>query len=775
MPLPSPHNGNGNTFHFSNGSSSGSSSHHHHHNHSQQHHQGTMSPPHSTVDTILSPTSLPTPSAGLALFSPSKSERKELISTFFNRVHPYSALFDEMSFLRDLATGESPMQLSPMYAIAARFLPAQAGFLPNAERYAQQTRRIFHNDEGSVDSAASLDQAYLDFLDRPDQAAASHLLAVAQTVLLLSAYELGSGRHQAALQHSAACIRLLVGSGLHRPSTLVSASAQVELTRSRLVSVAFTHDVVLAALADQTPTVRRFDFELAGLTGNGLTHTEHARRHTVSSQEQPSHLHHHHLHHHHNSSASHRRHSDLERSSTERLTSQLENLARAAAIFAYAFEYRRQQAHSASSSSGINLSDEINRQLCEWSDRLELGQTFNGDNVQRHGSALWSVQDSASKEWTADHSVSLGWAMMHTLCECSSVLAKSGLVAAVGPASSPAAAAELAGLNSARSNLVLLLDNMHGAGRSSLLSILPMLYAQHLGATTATVTSSNSSSVDAWLSHSLSLWSLSPLQSRKAVLVLQPSTANGPATATASSLAPAVIVVGSSYRSSSSNSSYPSTTTSTPTTLPPVSSARSPMMGRTLPAISTPGAVSEPGAGMLSTNSSRISPSPSTASTSAAAAAAAAGSRPTLLGTKRTFSATSATSSTSPHLHALAQLSTPPMSLSSPPHQHQQHSKAGSPTPAGGSKEDGKGTSAAAAAAEGSASSASSSSSSSSAGSMSSSASSVSGGSSLGARSPPPAPPVLPVSSGAGAAGGASAIFKTNTLPPLISFHKHRA
>ncbi|KAE8223070.1 hypothetical protein CF319_g3837 [Tilletia indica] len=651
----------------------------------------TMSPPHSTVDTLLSPNGLTPSQFAAAAALPSKAERKELISTFFNRVHPYSALFDEMSFLRELAMGESPVQLWPMYALAARFLPPSSASSPATlagEKYAAQTRLLFHTEDG-IDTAGTLDRAYMDFLDRPDSTTANHLFAITQTALLLSAYELGTGKHHAAMQHSSACIRLLVGSGLHRSNATLPSGMQPldELTRSRLVSVAFTHDVILAALADQAATVRRFDFELAGLTGPG----DGGYYKMLFSR---------------------RKQMEMERTSTERLTLQLESLARAAGIFGHTLELRKQQNVYATeptlgggaSTTTTNLSEEINRLLCEWSNRLEEPQTFCAENVQRHGAALWSVQEGSGglspKEWTAEHGASLSWALMHTLCECSSLLAKSAT----------RSESDLAGLQSARSNLVLLLENMHLAGRNSLLSLLPMLYAQQVGSTIAVATAADHhrvQQVDSWINASLSsLWVMKGSQVRKAVGVLAPVT-----------------VVGSSYRASYNGGLVGGSSSST-------STARSPLP-RTLPSVHS------------SANNNNGNNNNNNNNDGNGAAALVNSTRPTLAGTKRTYSATS---STSPHLHTLAQLGSPPMSSSTTsPHN---------------------------AAANNAAATTTSSSSTTSPGSTSSGASTVSSAasSSSGGRSPPPPPPVLPVS-------GVGAGFKTNTLPPLISFghHKHRA
>ncbi|CAD6906123.1 hypothetical protein CF336_g2221 [Tilletia laevis] len=635
------------------------------------------------IGTATALNNLPSPTHLASPHSPSKSERKELISAFFNRVHPYSALHDEMTFLRELATGDSPIQLWPMYALAARFLPSAPNMPAQlaGEVYAVQTRQLVQAEDGAG-SSLTLDRAYLEYLDRPDPATAAHLLAITQTVLLLSAYELGAGRHQAAMQHSSACIRLLIGAGLHRSSSSLSGmlGPQNELVRSRLVSVAFTHDVILAAMADQSATVRRFDFELAAFTG--AFEPESSYRRSNGTEVSPR----------------HRRPSDLDRSSTERLTVQLDSLARAAGIFAHALELRKQQGAYASepalvaSAARISLPDEINRQLCEWSDRLEPAQTFNGDNVQRHSSALWlsSLNDgsTSSKEWTADHSVSLCWAMMHTLSECSSVLAKS---------------ADMVGLRSARSNLVLLLENMHSVGRNSVLSLLPLLYAQQVGHSLDhqhQLGHQHRSPVDSWLASSLSsLWVMNPLQTRKAVMVLQQPTVAVP--------------VGSSYRVPYNNSA-----------------ARSPL-SRSLPPV-------------MMSSSSVVTNNSNNDGTA----------RPVLAGTKRTYSAASATSSTSPHLHSLG---SPPMSSS--------RSSPGT-TPA-------MGATVVAAAGTGSILDRSASSSSTSSSAASSTVSSAASCTSSEGRSPPPPPPVLLVSS---AGSGAGAIFKTNTLPPLISFHhKHRA
>ncbi|KAL9938408.1 hypothetical protein V8E36_003031 [Tilletia maclaganii] len=703
---------------------------------------GTLSPPHSTVEALISPITFTAPSTlAIVMAAPSNSERKELISTFFNRVHPYSALFDEVTFLRELATGESPMQLWPMYALAARFISPSNTFHAG-ERYAQQTRKFFSSDDAPAsDSTGLLDRAYIQYLDRPDASTLNHLLAVAQTVLLLSAYEFAVGRHQAAMSHSAACIRLLVGAGLHRPSALVvGAGTHSDFVRCRLVSIAFTHDVVLAALSDQSPTVRRFDFELAGLKGSSdSASTEHYRRSSSHGD--------HHLHMHPSSSSSsshHRRLSDLARTSTERLTAQLDNLARAAGIFAHAFELRRQNSALLASGHGasisVNLSDEINRQLCEWSERLETAQTFNGDNVQRHGNSLWSVQDG-SKEWNADHGVSLGWALMHTLSECSSVLAKSG---GGGVSSSSLTESEhhnKAGLASARGNLILLLDNMHHAGRSSLVSLLPMLYAQQLGGSLShammSSTTQQQQQVDAWLGTAFSLWSMSPIQRRKATMILLPAAAVG----------------SGGYRSASAS----------------ISSLSGGRIGRSLPPFGQSTSAPSTDNVLPPLSSARISPSPSMPANTNRAGTTTTVTRPmSLVGQKRSYSGTSvgSQSSTSPHLHSLAQLNTPPLSTTSPTAEST-NNKAGGATTSPSTTSSVLPSSATTAVVDSlpsAASSPSSSSCSPTALSMSSSAASSSGG-----RSPPPPPPVLPLSK-----AGAAAVFKANTLPPLISFHKHR-
>ncbi|KAK0569867.1 hypothetical protein OC861_000448 [Tilletia horrida] len=648
-------------------------------------HPSHLSPPQSTVDNLVSPTSgsIPTSSFGPSVeASMSKAQRKELISTFFNRVHPYSALFDEMSFLRDLATGECPLQLWPMFALAARFLPDYS--FAAAELYASQARKLLQ-PEGSQGSSL-LDIAYAEYLEAPDARNISHLLAVAQTVLLLSAYEFGASRHQAALQNSSACVRILIGAGLHRSLALASGGQPHELVRSRLVSIAFTHDVVVAAVADQTATVRRLDFETAALAGPTVASSEHA-----FGRQSPE-----------------QRHSSLhERSTSERLTSHLENLARAAGIFAHAFDLRRhRQSGIATHSSVANtMSDEINRQLCEWSDRLEPNQTFNGDNVQRHGSALWAVANSnGAHDWTAEHSIALAWSTMHILCECSSVLSKNSSLA------------EVDGLRSARSNVVLLLENMHSVGQNSLISVLPILYAQQIGEDIQ-VDAHQGRKVEMWVSASQALWTLSPVQRRKAVAVLRPP-------------------VGSSYRSTAASRAGPAN--------PAASSARNPL-SRSLPALS-------PGSVPISEGVAAFHPGASPPSNS----------QPPFLGQssgKRSYSSASATSSTSPHLHSLTQLASPPFSTTSNGKHSVPHLPAlntsGSMSSSSSSTSSSRIPSNADPAHSG----------------TSSAASPLSSATSSEARSPPPPPPVLPVSS---AGLKSAAIFKTNVLPPLISFSKHR-
>ncbi|EST09010.1 Zn(2)-C6 fungal-type DNA-binding domain protein [Kalmanozyma brasiliensis GHG001] len=186
--------------------------------------------------------------------------RRDLISIFFSQIHPFSCVMDEISFLRDLSTSEVPSYLlMAMFALAARF---EQG-ISEAER-----ERRFAQGEGFARSARRMlqdeDQDGFTLLDRPD-------VDLSLTLCFLSAHELGMGRLQRALSYSNDAVRinatLKLADGQLPPArknaygrdSFSSSSWPRRATCERLVLLAWTLDMTIAALAAQSSTVRRSD------------------------------------------------------------------------------------------------------------------------------------------------------------------------------------------------------------------------------------------------------------------------------------------------------------------------------------------------------------------------------------------------------------------------------------------------------------------------------------------------------------------------------------
>lgn len=186
--------------------------------------------------------------------------RRDLISIFFSQIHPFSCVMDEISFLRDLSTSEVPAYLLlAMFALSARYEPGiseteRMHRFSHGEAFARSARRMLQEE----------DPHGFTLLDRPD-------VDLALTLCLLAAHELGMGRLQRALSFSNDAVRMVATLRLaegHLPparknnyarDSLASSSWSRRATCERLVLLAWTLDMTIAALAAQTSSVRRSD------------------------------------------------------------------------------------------------------------------------------------------------------------------------------------------------------------------------------------------------------------------------------------------------------------------------------------------------------------------------------------------------------------------------------------------------------------------------------------------------------------------------------------
>ncbi|SPO28904.1 uncharacterized protein UTRI_05052_B [Ustilago trichophora] len=186
--------------------------------------------------------------------------RRDLISIFFSQIHPFSCVMDEISFLRDLSTSEVPAWLlMAMFALSARYeqgiseVERERRF-SHGEAFARSARRMLQEE----------DQDGFTLLDRPD-------VDLALTLCFLAAHELGMGRLQRALSYSNDAVRIVATLRLaegHLPparknnysrDSFSSSSWPRRATCERLVLLAWTLDMTIAALAAQSSTVRRSD------------------------------------------------------------------------------------------------------------------------------------------------------------------------------------------------------------------------------------------------------------------------------------------------------------------------------------------------------------------------------------------------------------------------------------------------------------------------------------------------------------------------------------
>ncbi|CBQ68811.1 conserved hypothetical protein [Sporisorium reilianum SRZ2] len=186
--------------------------------------------------------------------------RRDLISIFFSQIHPFSCVMDEISFLRDLSTSEVPSYLlMAMFALAARFEQGiseseRERRFAQGESFARSARRMLQEE----------DRDGFTLLDRPD-------VDLALTLCFLAAHELGMGRVQRALSYSNDAVRIVatlkLAEGQLPPArkssymrdSFASSSWPRRATCERLVLLAWTLDMTIAALAAQSSSVRRSD------------------------------------------------------------------------------------------------------------------------------------------------------------------------------------------------------------------------------------------------------------------------------------------------------------------------------------------------------------------------------------------------------------------------------------------------------------------------------------------------------------------------------------
>ncbi|GAC99901.1 C6 transcription factor [Pseudozyma hubeiensis SY62] len=219
----------------------------------------------NTLSSKSSPMSLPRMEGLPTIDDVAPERRRDLISIFFSQIHPFSCVMDEISFLRDLSTSEVPAYLlMAMFALAARF---EQG-ISEAER-----ERRFAQGEAFARSARRMlqeeDQDGFTLLDRPD-------VDLALTLCFLAAHEFGMGRLQRALSYSNDAVRIIASLKLvegqlpparknnYGRDSFASSSWPRRATCERLVLLAWTLDMTLAALASQTSSVRRSDVLAAG-------------------------------------------------------------------------------------------------------------------------------------------------------------------------------------------------------------------------------------------------------------------------------------------------------------------------------------------------------------------------------------------------------------------------------------------------------------------------------------------------------------------------------
>ncbi|TKY89128.1 hypothetical protein EX895_001659 [Sporisorium graminicola] len=218
----------------------------------------------NTISSKSSPPSIgaPGPRAEglLTIDDVAPERRRDLISIFFSQIHPFSCVMDEISFLRDLSTSEVPSYLLlSMFALAARFEQGiseaeRERRFAQGETFARSARRMLQEE----------DRDGFTLLDRPD-------VDLALTLCFLAAHELGMGRVQRALSYSNDAVRIVatlkLAEGQLPPArksnymrdSFSSSSWPRRATCERLVLLAWTLDMTIAALAAQASSVRRSD------------------------------------------------------------------------------------------------------------------------------------------------------------------------------------------------------------------------------------------------------------------------------------------------------------------------------------------------------------------------------------------------------------------------------------------------------------------------------------------------------------------------------------
>lgn len=212
----------------------------------------------NTISSKSSPMSLPRLEGLPSIDDVAPERRRDLISIFFSQIHPFSCVMDEISLLRDLSTSEVPAYLlMAMFALAARFEQGiseaeREHRFAHGEAFARSARRMLQDE----------DQDGFTLLDRPD-------VDLALTLCFLAAHELGMGRLQRALSYSNDAVRIVavlkLADGQLPPArknnysrdSFSSSSWPRRATCERLALLAWTLDMTIAALAGQSPSVRR--------------------------------------------------------------------------------------------------------------------------------------------------------------------------------------------------------------------------------------------------------------------------------------------------------------------------------------------------------------------------------------------------------------------------------------------------------------------------------------------------------------------------------------
>ncbi|PWN46596.1 hypothetical protein IE53DRAFT_391239, partial [Violaceomyces palustris] len=393
----------------------------------------------------------------------SPERRRELISIFFQQVHPFSSAIDEISFLRDLSTSDvSQHLLLSMYALSARFQQGvhdQERFMAG-EPYAKAARSILMGEDEHGNIA----------IDRPD-------LDTAQALCFLAAHELGMGRFQRALYYSNACVRAVSSLKLHegfvpqrqQPSYSRESNASSTIRKNtcqKFACLAWCLDILVSTLAGQTPLVRAEDVELALSRFSG-TGDETAKSFC--------------------------------------------NLARVFAVFARVLDHSRKvkaavSTSSSSSSSRLpkvaELQDEVRRceeSLFEWAESLPLDQRFDETNLESASKVLSDVeaQPATDRAWC--------WSMMHSMAECSMFLLHSqSSPNATTPSDLSLQLSDPSRPQAAYANLLLVLDSF-GNGRRSPFVLLPLLICTEFPVRPTL-------NVSRWWNHSRECWNLSEEQ-----------------------------------------------------------------------------------------------------------------------------------------------------------------------------------------------------------------------------------------------------------------------